>query len=624
MRGTKKMSYEAIARKWRPMSFDEISGQGHVTRTLVNALKRDRIHHAYLFTGPRGVGKTTAARALARCLNCESGPTDTPCQDCASCREILAGNSPDVVEIDGASNNSVDDIRDLRDSVQYLPSRGGRRVFIIDEVHMLSKGAFNALLKTLEEPPKHVVFVFATTEPKKIPDTVLSRVQRFDFKRISEKVVASRLRIICDSEGVEISDVSLLMIARAGEGSMRDAQSLLDQVIAFGGAGVGDAEVGEILGLVDRSLLYSMLEGLLNGQPEKALMSISTVYEHGHELSQFSSEFLGLLRNAALIGLSPSSRNFLDIPEEEKERLDGIVKGVTADVFTRYFDVMLETHDAVARSSSPRMVLEMAVARMASTRRVQPVDVLLQKLSNLERRMRGAGAAPKVGRHGSAPRETTTKGERSSSSKNSSSEPEPRDDLRPTLLVGGAGGSAAIAMDQSIAPVAGRDAVEERHDPTVESSVHLTLVSSQDEPPVSKKPSDSNDHNDLFLLFLSRVRELGGAFRTLSENSANGGYQGGKLRVLFTSDRTLKRGTEIIREPQVIDIAKELFDGFIAMEPLLRAKGDSTQTVREKEQSDRREYEQLLWKEAESDPAIKLICKTLGGVIERVTPIEEQ
>ncbi len=619
------MSYEAIARKWRPLSFDEISGQGHVTRTLSNAIKRDRIHHAYLFTGPRGVGKTTAARALARCLNCESGPTDTPCQACASCREILAGNSPDVVEIDGASNNSVDDIRDLRDSVQYLPSRGGRRVFIIDEVHMLSKGAFNALLKTLEEPPKHVVFIFATTEPKKIPDTVLSRVQRFDFKRISEKVVASRLRTICDSEGVEISDVSLLMIARAGEGSMRDAQSLLDQVIAFGGTAVGDDEVGQILGLVDRSLLYSMLDGLINGQPEKALIAIATVYEHGHELAQFSSEFLGLLRNAALIGLSPSSRDFLDIPDEEKERLDKIVEGVTPDVFTRYFDVMLETHDAVARSSAPRMVLEMAVARMASTRKVQPVDVLLQKLSNLERRMRGAGAAPRVGRHGSAPRERGSRGEKSgSSSTNSGSDPEPEEDLRPTLLIGGANGSAAIAMDQSIAPVSEFAVETERQDPTVEASTHLTLVSSSFTPVDVPPRAGSDEHSDLFLSFLSRVRDLGGAFRTLSENSANGGYRGGKLRVMFTSERTLKRGKEIVIEPQVIAIAKEFFVGFSSIESVLRAEGDTTQTVREKEQSDRKEYEELLWSEAKSDPAIQLVCETLSGVIERVTPIEEK
>jgi len=617
------MSYEAIARKWRPLSFEEISGQGHVTRTLTNAIKRDRIHHAYLFTGPRGVGKTTAARALARCLNCEKGPTDTPCQDCSSCREILAGNSPDVVEIDGASNNSVDDIRDLRDSVQYLPSRGGSRVFIIDEVHMLSKGAFNALLKTLEEPPKHVVFIFATTEPKKIPETVLSRVQRFDFKRISEKVVASRLRTICDSEGIEISEVSLLMIARAGEGSMRDAQSLLDQVIAFGGAGVGDEEVGQILGLVDRSLLYSMLDGLLNGQPEKALGAISTVYEHGHELTQFSSEFLGLLRNAALIGLSPSSRNFLDIPEEEKERLDTLVEGVTPDVFSRYFDVMLETHDAVARSSSPRMVLEMAVARMASTRKVQSVDVLLQKLANLERRMRGSGAAPTVARHGAAPRERSSRGERGGSNVSSGSDPEPKDDLRPKLVVGGSSGSAAIAIDQSIAPVANSDVVAERIDPTVEEP-HLTLISSNNASTEPLLKATHTEINEVYLSFLSRVRELGGAFRTLSENSANGGYKGGRLSVMFASERTLKRGKEIVRDPQVIAIAKELFDGFNSFEPVLRSVDDTTQTVREKEQSDLREYEQLLWREAEEDPAIQLVCDRLGGVIERVTPIGEQ
>ncbi|MFT6146545.1 MAG: DNA polymerase-3 subunit gamma/tau, partial [Myxococcota bacterium] len=237
------MSYLAIARKYRPGTFDEIVGQEHVTRTLRNAIARGRVHHAFLFTGARGVGKTTAARALAKSLNCERGPTADPCGECASCVEIAAGRNPDLIEIDGASNNSVDDIRDLCDNVQYAPQRGGSKIYLIDEVHMLSKGAFNALLKTLEEPPPHVVFIFATTEPNKIPDTILSRVQRFDFKRIPEQGVITRLARIAEAEGSGVSEHGLRLIARAGEGSMRDSESLLDQVISFAGPEVSDQEV---------------------------------------------------------------------------------------------------------------------------------------------------------------------------------------------------------------------------------------------------------------------------------------------------------------------------------------------------------------------------------------------
>jgi|GEM_PF-628555 len=388
------MSYQAIARKWRPQSFEEIAGQSHVTRTLTNALKKGRIHHAFLFTGPRGVGKTTAARAMARSLNCAQGITPNPCSSCASCIEIAKGHSPDVTEVDGASNNSVDDVRLIRDSVQYLPSKGKYRVYIIDEVHMLSKPAFNALLKTLEEPPAHVVFIFATTEPQRIPETVLSRVQRFDFKRIPVTVVAERLGLICEAEKVSFSQSALRMIARAGEGSMRDAQSLLDQVIAFAGETADDDEVAQILGLVDRSLLYQMLEGLLQAKPDESLEAIATVYEHGYELSQFTAELLELVRNAALASLSPSSKAFLDITEDERKRLLELSKGVSADVFSRYFDVLMEVHDTVSKSARPRLVLEMAVARLSTTRSVQPVDVLLSRLEGLERRIRNAGATP--------------------------------------------------------------------------------------------------------------------------------------------------------------------------------------------------------------------------------------
>jgi DNA polymerase III subunit gamma/tau len=392
------MSYVAIARKWRPQSFDDIAGQGHVTRTLQNAIKLDRIHHAFLFTGARGVGKTSAARVLSRALNCENGPTPTPCGTCAACKEILAGSSPDVIEIDGASNNSVEDVRELRESVRYLPQRGRSKVYIVDEVHMLSKGAFNALLKTLEEPPDHVVFIFATTEPQKIPDTILSRVQRFDFKRIPEPVVVETLRRICDADGVAVPDAGLRLVARAGEGSMRDAQSLLDRVISFSGEEITVEQVAEVLGLVDRALLYDMLQGILLGEADLCLGAIERVYTYGYDLSEFTAEMLELIRNATLVGLSPTSHRFLDVPDEERTRLQDIAKDTSPDVFVQSFHVMMDVHEQVARAPRPRLVLEMAVARLVSIRPARPVDQIVARLGDLERRLRQGGArAPRPG-----------------------------------------------------------------------------------------------------------------------------------------------------------------------------------------------------------------------------------
>jgi len=391
-------AYVAIARKWRPQTLEEMSGQAHVTRTLNNALTSGRLHHAFLFTGARGVGKTTAARAFARALQCARGPTPSPCGECGPCREILAGTSPDVVEIDGASNNSVDDIRNLRDGVRYLPATARFRVYVIDEVHMLSKGAFNALLKTLEEPPPHVKFIFATTEVNKIPETILSRVQRFDFKRIPANVVAARLRKICDAEGIGISDVALQMIARAGEGSMRDAQSLLDQVISFGAAANDDKAVADILGLVDRKYLYEMLRGVLHAEPLRCLESIESVHDNGYELAQFTTELLELVRNATIATLSEGARRFLDVSEEEKGILLDLTKGVPAEQLSRTFQVLLDVHDQVSRSTRPRLVLEMAVARLVAIRPSQPVGALVDRLVDLERRMRGQGVAAARGR----------------------------------------------------------------------------------------------------------------------------------------------------------------------------------------------------------------------------------
>jgi DNA polymerase-3 subunit gamma/tau len=339
------------------------------------------------------VGKTTAARALAKALNCEQGPTAAPCGRCTSCLEIANGTSPDLIEIDGASNNSVDDVRELRETVRYAPQKGRSKIYLVDEVHMLSNAAFNALLKTLEEPPPHVVFIFATTEAAKIPETILSRVQRFDFKRIPVPGVVERLAEIAANEGVAIGEVGLRMIARAGEGSMRDAQSLLDKVISFGGSEISDAEVADTLGLVDRSLLFRMLGGLIDGTPDVCLEVIATVYAYGHEMSQLSEELLELVRHAAFVTMSKEARSHVDLPEEELARLDDLAARTDVDTLTRLFDALLDAHEQVSRAARPRIVLEMAMARLASIRPVVPIGQLVARLEGLERRLRQSGEA---------------------------------------------------------------------------------------------------------------------------------------------------------------------------------------------------------------------------------------
>jgi len=388
------VSYLAIARKYRPTTFSEIVGQEHVTRTLANAIARGRVHHAYLFCGARGVGKTTAARALAQALNCERGPTIEPCGVCPSCVEIRAGSSPDLIEIDGASNNSVDNVRELRETVRYAPQRGARKIYLVDEVHMLSNAAFNALLKTLEEPPPHVVFIFATTEPQKIPDTILSRVQRFDFKRIPAKGVVERLGEIATSEGATISEHSLRVIARAGEGSMRDAQSLLDKVLSFAGPEVSDQEVMDTLGLIDPELLHKMLRGMIHGNAELCLDTIDHVYQFGFELSQFTHDLLGLLRDVTFLRLSKRVHQYVDVSDSEKQALVDLGKDVPPERLTRMFHAMLDVHDQVSRAARPRVVLEMAVARLAWVRPVVPMDQMLKRLDQMERRLRSQGGRP--------------------------------------------------------------------------------------------------------------------------------------------------------------------------------------------------------------------------------------
>jgi DNA polymerase III subunit gamma/tau len=612
------MSYVAIARKWRPRTFAEIAGQGHVTKTLENAIRLDRVHHAYLFSGPRGVGKTTAARTLARALNCEHGPTVTPCGECSNCLETLAGSHPDLIEIDGASNNSVDDVRELRETVQYLPSRGKRKVYIIDEVHMLSKGAFNALLKTLEEPPPHVIFMFATTEPQRIPDTILSRVQRFEFKRIPTATVVDRLREICAAEEVSIEDAGLRLIARAGEGSMRDAQSLLDQVISFAGKTVETQEVASALGLIDRALLYQMLEGIVHAKAELCLESIDKVYSFGYDLSEFSSELLELLRNATMVVLSPESRRFLDLPPEEEKILGQLAKKSTADVFVRSFQVMLETHEQVSRAPRPRLVLEMAIAKLVSIRPARPIDELVAQIRRLEsgnraKGSRGKGAAPSSdpdeeepeGLYRMLPEPEWADQDQGKGVSGNPSQPLPSKEETEKEPQEG--------TPLSVLPYPPRDAEAGGKRPETEQG------------PAAPAPTSTTLPGTLTAgereAFLDRLRPrilaLPPQYQLWANSAAVLSVEGQVVRIAFAGSYILRLGERQTEDPELLAIFHEVFPGCTEIQVSLR-EGSLPETYVERRQREEKERLDSLHAELSQDPDIEQICRVIGGVVSGV------
>ncbi len=384
------MSYLVIARKWRPQTFTELIGQEHVSRTLSNAILSNRVHHAFLFTGVRGVGKTTAARILAKALNCEKGPTPAPCNECNNCKEITVGSSVDVLEIDGASNTGVDDVREIIDNVRYQPAKSRSKIYIIDEVHMLSTSVFNALLKTLEEPPAHVKFIFATTDPHKVPHTIHSRCQRYDFKRIPYRLVVEHLGNIAKAECIEISERALFSIAREGEGSMRDAQSLFDQVLAYAGKQVKDEDVAAALGLADRNLIYSVGAAIVDHNPVRAVELLNDLHLYGYDMRRFARELLEHFRNLAVARLVPGGELFEDLPAEEIKQLQEQAQRLSNEDSDRAFRLLLAAESEVARATSPKLVLEMLLIKLATLTPIVSIEALLAKIDGLERSL-GSG-----------------------------------------------------------------------------------------------------------------------------------------------------------------------------------------------------------------------------------------
>ncbi|MBX3189356.1 MAG: DNA polymerase III subunit gamma/tau [Labilithrix sp.] len=395
------MSYLVLARKYRPQSFDDLIGQEHVTKTLANAIAQDRVAHAFLFTGVRGVGKTTSARILAKCLSClgeggkATGPTATPCQTCAACTEIAAGVDMDVQEIDAASYNGVDEVRRLQEGLAFRPARDRFKIYIVDEVHMLSNAAWNAFLKTLEEPPPHVKFIFATTEVHKVPVTILSRCQRYDFKLVSAKQIGARLDDVLGREKIAAEPGAVSILAREAAGSMRDAMSLLDQVIAYGSEKITAEDVARVLGVADREVMGKLTGAVLAGDAATTLEVLDAVSRQGFDLVHLCRDLLRHVRNIVVAKVCPEAqaRELLDIADEEIADVLALAQKVETDDLTRLFSGLSKGYDEIVKSGQVRAALEITLVRLARRPPLLPIDELLVRLGELEKRL-ASGAPP--------------------------------------------------------------------------------------------------------------------------------------------------------------------------------------------------------------------------------------
>ena len=373
------MSYLVLARKWRPQGFDDLIGQESILRLLKNSLEQGKIAHAYLFSGPRGVGKTSTARILAKALNCSNGPTAQPCGTCAFCTSITDGSSVDVMEIDGASNNSVNDIRDLRERVKYVPSGGRYKVYIIDETHMLSDAAFNALLKTLEEPPSHVVFVLATTAPKKIPSTVLSRCQHLPFRRIPTYQIRERLKAISDAEGITISGQALEMIARAADGSLRDSLTILDQISSFS-SDISESDVKDLLGIADFGLVSQLSKALIQGKRKDILDITGELIERGTDIRSFTRELIQFFRDLLVASILKKPEKILDLGKEEIDFMKDILSETSEDHLTLILSELLAAEIDIRNASSPRLAFEISLLKTSFLKGMMPVKEIIENI----------------------------------------------------------------------------------------------------------------------------------------------------------------------------------------------------------------------------------------------------
>ncbi|MGF7058475.1 DNA polymerase III subunit gamma/tau [Brassicibacter mesophilus] len=389
------MAHQALYRRFRPKTFDYVLGQEHITTTLKNQIISNNIAHAYLFSGTRGTGKTSTAKILSRAVNCLNNEDGNPCNECEVCKGILDDSIMDVVEMDAASNNSVDDVRELREKAKYPPSKCRYKVYIIDEVHMLSKGAFNALLKTLEEPPKHLIFVLATTEPQKLPATILSRCQRFDFKRITVNDIVKNMNTICDEIGINIEEKALQLIGRNSDGAMRDALSILDQCISFAEDEITYEYVLSILGIVNNDLIFEITDSIIGNKADKSLELVDTIVQNGKDIHQFIKDLISHFRNLMIVKTSNYVENIIDGSEELISQLKEQAQKIELNSIITFLSILSDAENQSKWSSQPRIILEVSIIKMMNTPSVAAIDVLWQKINELEEKLENGAVIAK-------------------------------------------------------------------------------------------------------------------------------------------------------------------------------------------------------------------------------------
>jgi DNA polymerase-3 subunit gamma/tau len=628
--------YQVIARKWRPQAFDEVTGQDHITRTLCNAVEHERLHHAYLFSGARGVGKTTTARLLAKALNCHK--TDKPCSTtcaandptaCPSCREIAESRSIDVQEIDAASTTGVQNVRDsIIDTVGISPARDRYKIFIIDEVHMLSTPAFNALLKTLEEPPPRVVFIMATTERHKLPDTILSRCQQFEFRIIAAPKIAERLRLIADAEAIKVSDDALSEIARAGEGSMRDAQSAFDQVISFAGNEIKTEDVEAALGIAGREILARVIEGIAESKPEAALAVVDDLVMRGHDLRNFCRDVLGHIRDLLVVKVSGDAAGVLDSTGSDRKELQQQAAAFSESDLVRFFHSLSETENSLRTATHPRYQLEIGLVKLMEMRRLAPLQELVRRLDALEESLRSGNALP-------AGKQSVV----SSAGEHTKAEVKPGGTgskrTTRTGLDSDAGGTAATrpgddAVEQIVsdkarpqrASAATAVAFEPTQSPEAETPIALnsqsTSDASGDNEPTAVVPTVTGSPVEQLKTALEKKRRM--LLVTALEAARKTSLEGNELIVEFLAEKKHMRD-ELAKSENVKflrEVAREVFGFDIGVRITVVEQSDQSEGgPLSKADEDRREKKRLR-EIAEKHPSVQKTLETFRGEIVEV------